>query len=117
MAKKKRKAEQNDPQWLDEFQKMADEQLGDGSACQQIHPIVERWFEDLLEGEPPRSRPSVEQAMACLTTEVITTLPEEVQEAIAEVVDEEEFYAWVEQVLLIGRAFEMSLRSGQLDDL
>ncbi len=115
MGKKKKKTQ--DPQWLEEFQHLADEQLGHGSSCEQVHPIVERWFDKLLEGDPPTSRPSVEQAMACLTTEVMSTLPEEVVETISEVMDEEEFYVWIEQVLLIGRAFEMSLRDGELDDL
>jgi hypothetical protein len=117
MAKKKKKTQVNDPQWLEEFQQLADEQLGHGSSCEQVHPIVERWFDKLLEGDPPTSRPSVEQAMACLTTEVMNTLPEEVVETISEVMDEEEFYVWIEQVLLIGRSFEMSLRDGELDDL
>jgi hypothetical protein len=115
MSKKKKKT--NDPQWLEEFNQMADEQLGHGSACEQVHPIVEQWLDKLLQGEPPASRPSVEQAMMCLATEVIATLPAEVMEIIAEVMDEDEFYVWIEQVLLIGRAFEMSLRNGELDDL
>jgi hypothetical protein len=115
MSKKKKKI--NDPQWLDEFNQLADEQLGHGSACEQVHPIVERWFDNLLEGDPPTSRPSVEQAMMCLATEVLSTLPQEVLDTIGEVMDEDEFYVWIEQVLLIGRSFEMSLRNGELDDL
>jgi hypothetical protein len=106
-----------DPKWLDEFEDLANEELGEGSACEQVHPIVERWFTKLLDGEPPTSKPSVEQAMVCLTTEVLNTLPEETSNAILEVMDEEDFAEWVEMVLLIGRAFEQSLRSGELDDL
>ncbi|MFN8374202.1 MAG: hypothetical protein U0694_15155 [Anaerolineae bacterium] len=117
MPKRKKKTQPNDPHWLEEFQQMADEQLGHGSSCDQVHPIVERWFDNLLEGEPPTSRPSVEQAMACLTTEVAGTLPEDVIEAITGVMDEDEFYVWIEQVLLIGRSFEKSLTNGDLDDL
>lgn len=106
-----------DPQWMNDLEDMANASLPDGSACEQVHPIVERWFNRLLDEEPPRSRPAVEQAMSCLTTEVLHTLPEEALDAIFEALGEDEFVAWVEQLLLIGRCFETSLHSGELDDL
>jgi hypothetical protein len=116
VARKKKKP-QNDPKWLEEFQELANQQLGEGSSCEQVHPVVERWLTKLFESEPPTSRPSVEQAMACLTTEMLNLLPEEVLDTVLETMDEDELIIWVETVLLIGRAFETSLNNGELDDL
>jgi hypothetical protein len=107
----------DDPHWLDEFEDLANRELRDGSACEQVHPIVEGWFQRLMAQEPPVSRPSVEQATACLTTEVINSFPDDVYDALLEQFDEDEVVAWVEQILRIGRAFEAALREGKLDDL
>jgi hypothetical protein len=111
----------NDPKdldWLQEFQDLADEQLGDGSACEQVHPIIEQWLDELLDGDPPDSRDSVWQAMACLTTEIMyKATPEDLQQVLQANFDEQEVMAWVEGVLLIGRAFQMALDQGRLDDL
>ena len=46
----------DDPNWLDEFQELANRKLGSGSSCEQVHPVVERWYNALLEREPPASR-------------------------------------------------------------
>jgi len=107
----------NDPQWLDEFEHLANQQLEDGSSCDQVHPIVERWFDKLMQSDPPASRPSIAQALACLTTEVLNSTPEELIDSLLQQIDEDELSAWVENILLIGRAFEMALRKGDLDDL
>ena len=108
---------QNEPDWLDEFEDMANDRLGEGSACEQVHPIVDQWYTKLLEGEPPTSRDSVVQAMSCLATEILYDSPEELVNAVLEHVSEEEVAAFIEYVLLVGRAFEISLRNGELDDL
>jgi hypothetical protein len=107
----------NDPHWLDEFEDLANNQLKEGSSCDQVHPIVERWFHKLMEGEPPDSRPSVAQAMACLSTEILYNSPEELMQTILEQIDEDDLALWIEHILLVGRAFELALRSGELDDL
>ncbi|MBN1964419.1 MAG: hypothetical protein JW910_07220 [Anaerolineae bacterium] len=109
-----------DPEWLEEFQLLANDQLGHGSACQQVHPIVERWLDDLLEGDPPDSRPSVWQAMACLTTEIIfddRVTPQEMMDSLLEQFSEDDVAYWLETVVLVGRAFQMALEKGDLDDL
>lgn len=110
---------ENSPDWLRPIEDLANEQLGDGhgSACDQVHPIVARWFEELMQGDPPPSRDAVQQAVSCLATEVYYSTPEEVSEALENALDEEDVLLWVEQILLIGRAFEGALRSGELDDL
>ena len=107
----------DDPRWLDEFEELANRQLEDGSSCDQVHPIVERWFDKLMQDEPPASRPSIAQAMACLSTEVLNNSPEELVDSLLQHIDEDELGAWVEHVLLVGRAFEIALRRGDLDDL
>lgn len=107
-----------EPEWLEEFQALANEQLGDGSACVQVHPIIEKWLEELLDGDPPEARDSVWQAMACLTTEVIYKVtPENILEVLQENFEEEEVATWLETVLLVGRAFQIALDNGRLDDL
>ncbi len=108
---------EDSPDWLRSIEDLANEQLGDGSACDQVHPIVARWFEQLMQGEPPLSRDAVQQALSCLATEVYYSTPEEVVEALEQALDEEDVILWVEQILLIGRAFECALRKGELDDL
>jgi hypothetical protein len=107
----------DDPRWLDEFEDLANQELDDGSSCDQVHPVIERWFDDLMQSEPPPSRPSVAQAMACLSTEILNRSPEDLMDSLLQYVDEDELAAWVEHVLLVGRAFEISLRKGDLDDL
>ncbi len=105
------------PEWLEEFEELANRKLGHGSSCEQIHPIVARWFAKLMEGEPPVSRDSVMQALACLSTEVLYSSPDEVLEPMMENVDEDSLVTWIEHILLVGRAFEIALRNGELDDL
>ena len=108
----------SDPDWLEEFQALANSELSDGSACAQVHPIVERWLDELLEGDPPESRDSVWQALSCLTTEVIYKLtPENILDLLQEHFEEDEIATWLESVLLVGRAFQIALNDGRLDDL
>jgi hypothetical protein len=108
----------HDPDWLEEFQALANNELSDGSACAQVHPIVERWLDELLEGDPPESRDSVWQALSCLTTEVIYKLtPENILDLLQEHFEEDEIATWLESVLLVGRAFQIALNEGRLDDL
>ena len=109
--------EDNDLSWLNEFEEMADEELGEGSACEQIHPIVETWLEEWLESEIPTPRSSVSQAVACLATEIINNTPENVLNALMEHCEEEEVLQWIQGILVTGQAFEEALRSGRLDDL
>jgi hypothetical protein len=105
------------PEWLQQFEELADARLGHGSSCEQIHPIMRRWFDQLLAGEPPEGRDSVLQATACLATEVLLSSPDFLTDALLEQVSEEELGIWVEQILMIGRAFEIALNRGELDDL
>ena len=107
----------NDPRWLDEFEDLANRQLEEGSSCDQVHPIIERWFTNLMQGEPPASRASVQQAMSCLSTEIFNTLPDDVVDPLMEHMTEDDIAMWIEHVLLIGRAFEAALSKGELDDL
>ncbi len=105
------------PKWLEEFELMANERLGEGSACKQVHPIIEAWYDQLMEGEPPDSRDSVLQAIACLSTEIVIDMPEELFEAFVNGGDQTEFAYWVQEILMIGRAFQIALSAGELDDL
>lgn len=107
----------DDPNWLEEFEDLANQQLDYGSSCEQVHPIVERWYQKLMENDPPESRASVEQAMSCLSTEVLNGLPDDVVESLLEHMTEDDLATWVLHILLIGRAFESGLHSGELDDL
>jgi hypothetical protein len=79
---------------------------------------VERWLDGLLSGDPPESRDAVWQAMSCLTTEIVYKLtPDSILDVMHEHLDEDEFMSWLESIVLVGRAFEMSLSNGDLDDL
>ncbi|PJF41276.1 MAG: hypothetical protein D6737_05130 [Chloroflexi bacterium] len=105
-----------DPKWLIEFESLANEQLGHGSSCEQIHPIIERWYNNLLEDEPPATRDSVWQAMACLATELLLDAPEEITDVLIDA-DDDVVALWIEHILLVGRALEIGLQKGDLDDL
>jgi hypothetical protein len=109
------------PDWLDEIERLANDRLGDGSdgsACKQIHPIVERWYAQLMDSDPPGSRDAVLQAVACLSTEILLDMPEEVFEALlAENIDQLDVAYWIQEILMIGRAFQIALDRGDLDDL
>jgi len=107
----------NEPEWLDEFRELANRELPEGSSCEQVHPIVERWYRQMLEREPPAGSDSIDQAMACLATEILNEAPDELIDALAEHIDEDLIADWVVFTLMVGRAFEASLRDGGLDDL
>jgi hypothetical protein len=107
----------DEPEWLDEFRDLADRELGAGSSCEQVHPVVARWYHDLLESEPPPSRDSVLQAMACLSSEILAEAPPTFINEETGQIDEDQLAGWVEYILMVGRAFEIGLRNGALDDL
>lgn len=111
------KQKRQKPDWLEEFEDLANEQLTDGSACDQVHPIVANWYAEVMAGDPPESRDSVWQALQCLTTEVMGDIPHVVAEALAERNADDELADWVTEILLIGRAFQIALDTGRLDDL
>ncbi|MBZ0299345.1 MAG: hypothetical protein K8J31_06385, partial [Anaerolineae bacterium] len=96
----------NDPEWLRHIEELANAQLGTGSSCEQVHPIVARWFEQLMDSDPPESRDSVAQAISCLATEVMFSSPEQLIDPLLDQVEEDDVALWVEQILLVGRAFE-----------
>ena len=105
------------PHWLKAFEELANRELGEGSSCEQVHPIVVRWFDQLMDGEPPVSRDSVMQAISCLATEVLFSSPDHLVNPLLDHAEEDDVALWIEQILLIGRAFEAALHSGDLDDL
>ena len=109
--------EDNDLNWLNEFEQMAEDELGEGSACDQIHPIVEKWLREWLESDIPTPRSSVSQAVACLATEIINNTPENILNALMEHCEEEEVLQWIQGVLVTGQAFQEALNNGRLDDL
>lgn len=106
------------PKWLEEFEDLANERLESGSSCHQVHPIVEAWYNRLMQKAPPTSRDSVIQAISCLSTELITDMPENIFEALFNTdIDYEDIAAWIQEILIIGRAFQIALDNGDLDDL
>jgi hypothetical protein len=109
--------EGNNLEWLDEFEQLANEQLDQGSACEQVHPIVENWLNDWLDSDFPEPRSSVSQALACLASEMLDNAPESILDTLLEHCDEDEVFAWVQGVLLTGQAFQKGLDDGLLDDL
>ncbi len=102
---------------FDEFWRWPTRRLGDGSACEQIHPLFEPCFAALNGQEPPPMRPSVEQALSCLATEVLNATPPAILDALVAHNDEDEVADWVLQVLVIGKAFQQALDTGELDDI
>jgi len=107
----------NQPDWLEEIERFANEQLDDGSACEQVHPIVAAWYRELMAGDPPEARDSVWQALQCLTTEVLNDIPLSLVEVLAPKELDEDLADWVTEILLVGRAFQLALDRGRLDDL
>ncbi len=106
------------PKWLEEIEQLANEQLGEGSACKQVHPIVEAWYDQLMDSAPPVSRDSVIQAIACLSTEILLDMLDEVPDSLVlDDSDETDLALWIQQILMVGRAFQQALDSGELDDL
>lgn len=105
--------------WLDEFERLANDVLGhqEGAACRQVHPIIKQWYEEIVSEDFPESRDSVMQAMACLTTELIADMPEEIFQVLSQSLDEEEVAVWLHEILMVGRLFEQALNKGRLDDL
>lgn len=111
------KKDKQKPDWLDEFEDLANEELVEGSACDQVHPLIAAWYEEIMAGDPPESRDSVWQALHCLTTEALNDIPPVVASALAEHEIGDALEEWVTELLLVGRAFQLALDNGRLDDL
>ena len=107
------------PDWLDEIEQLAEDVLGQqtNSACDQVHPIIKAWYEKTLYEDPPPARDSVWQALSCLTTEVMSDMPDGIFDVLSASADEDDVALWVYHILLVGRNLEISLRDGRLDDL
>ncbi|MFZ4827333.1 MAG: hypothetical protein ACOYLB_08250 [Phototrophicaceae bacterium] len=111
----------DDPDWMENIDDYANDQLSDletNSSCEQIHPIIANWYRETLEQAPPPASSAVWQAVSCLTTEIIQDMQED--EELEGVIDEETIAPlalWIEDILTLGRALEIALRSGRLDDL
>ena len=109
---------QQRPEWLEEFEEMANERLDNGSACHQVHPIVENWYRKLLHQSPPPSRDSVLQAVSCLSTELVTDMPDSIFDALFNNETEyDDVTFWIQEMITVGRAFQIALDNGELDDL
>jgi hypothetical protein len=116
--------EPQNPQWMDDIQELADQILGspeNGSACEQVHPIIAKWYDDTLDKmdeAPLEERPAVWQAVSCLATEIMLDAEtDDSLSAVFETVDEDMLGMWIEHILMIGREMESSLRDGDLDDI
>lgn len=109
--------EANRPDWLEEFENLANDRLDEGSACEQVHPLIATWYKELMAGDPPEARDSVWQALQCLTTEVLNDIPLSLVEILSSEEVDEDLADWVTELLLIGRAFQIGLQTGRLDDL
>ncbi|MGV2438004.1 MAG UNVERIFIED_CONTAM: hypothetical protein LVT10_26565 [Anaerolineae bacterium] len=111
----------DDPDWMETLDDYANDQLSDlemDTSCDQIHPIIANWYRETLEQAPPPASSAVWQAVACLTTEIIQGMQED--EELAGVMNEESIAPlalWIEDIITLGRAFEIALRTGRLDDL
>lgn len=107
-----------EPNWLHDLEEYANQNLEEGSSCEQIHPIMQQWHDHFLECDPPADdRDSVCQAMSCLTTEIMHTIPDGMLHVLTDLFEEDDLAAWVQYVLTVGRAFERGLHNGELDDL
>lgn len=111
----------DDSDWMGNLDDYANDQLSDlemNTSCEQIHPIITDWYRATLEQAPPAASSAVWQAVSCLATEIIQDMQED--EELAGVIDEdaiEPLALWIEDILTLGRALEVALRSGKLDDL
>lgn len=76
-----------------------------------------RGIKNSWEGITPEARDSVWQALQCLTTEVLNDIPLSLVEVLSSKELDEDLADWVTEILLVGRAFQMALNSGRLDDL
>jgi len=106
--------------WLEEFERLADEVLSGRKTAPQlevIQPKIKAWYEATLDQDHPDERPTLNQALACLTTEIMTDMPTSLFEALVDKVDDEDVADWILDILMLGRAFEKALQSGKLDEL
>jgi len=87
------------------------------SSCRQVHPIIAAWLSDWLSRTPPQARPSIQQAIACLSAEVLVVTPPGLRKLFLEQCDADEVSEWIQDLLVIGQAFQRALDRGQFDDL
>lgn len=103
--------------WLEEYERLAEAILGDQDTrtSKDIHPIVKAWYEETLNTDAfvPSTQLTL-QALACLTTEVMTDMPDNIFHQLFFQVEEEEIIRWVQEILILGRTFEHALKTGQL---
>lgn len=111
----------DDPDWMGSLDDYANDQLSDleaNTSCEQIHPIIADWYRETLEKAPPAASSAVWQALSCLATEIIQDMQEDEElEGVIDLDTIEPLSLWIEDILTLGRALEVALRNGRLDDL
>jgi hypothetical protein len=106
--------------WLEEFERLADEVLSGrklSPPLEHIQPRIKAWYEATLDQDHPDERPTLSQALACLATEIMTDMPTSLFEALVDKVEDDTVADWILDILMLGRAFEKAVQNGTLDEL
>lgn len=114
-------ANADDPQWMRDLQDMAERklgELGEYSSCEQVHPVIARWYDQELAKDPPPARDAIWQAISCLASEMVLDAEgDDELKPLTKSIDEDLLYEWVEHILTVGRALQIAIDKGELDDL
>jgi len=105
--------------WLDAFERLANDVLGaeEAHTAAQIQTLVKDWYENTLSQENVETDDSLQQAIDCLTAEVMADMPERFFQVLSKAVDDDEVSRWIYSILMLGRFFEQSLQESRLNDL
>ncbi|HLA43544.1 MAG TPA: hypothetical protein VJZ27_08925 [Aggregatilineales bacterium] len=105
--------------WLEAFESLANDVLSaeEDATAAQIQILVKNWYENTQFQENPETDETIQQAMLCLTSEVMADIPERFFQVLSQTVDDEEVSRWIYSILMMGRFFEQSLQEGRLNDL
>ena len=105
--------------WLTGFNDLANKRLNEQPEVRSLFPTIEEWFSSQHSNSVETIDSPIQKAVACLSTEVIFSMPDELRELFdfRHAQDEEKLVEWIQRILNIGRAFQESLDWGEFSDL
>ena len=111
--------DKQDRDWFSEFDRFAEERLTSSTRYSDLFEYMESWYHRNL-SQPIESEASpIQQALICLSTEIILSMPPDVKNLFdfRHEESEEALMKWLCEVLNVGRNFEQALQIGDLDKL
>lgn len=112
-------SEKQDGDWFSEFNRFTEERLNGSIRYSDLFEYMESWYHQNLVNPIETETSPIQQALICLSTEIILSMPPDLKVLFdfRHEESEEALIKWLCEVLNFGRNFEQALQIGELDKL